>query len=379
MKKVMSNFRYLILAVVVSGLWVLGGCSSNSDPAPTKNIVDLISSTDFKESATVTDDKALDSLVKYVSTYPDLVTLLSGTTQYTLFAPSNKAFKNLLATPGFPSNITLINPDIIKDVLSYHVVADQKLQSALTSGLTLPTLYTDPLSSTVQNIVINADGTLKTGSTNDKIAITVADKKATNGVVHVTASVLIPPSVGATLTPILGTMAGTILLGKDFSYLAALISKADAGVTEGADLNSKKISTLLAIPANTPNFPGATFFAPPNAVITAAAGAAGVPAFLASLSQAQARGLLLNHYVLGKWVTTGADGTTTFPIESGKSATAMSTGKLYFLSGLTPSANNPYGIIVTTDLNTTSKYAPIVIKDLSVNNGKIQVIAGILQ
>src|SRR5579859_596173 len=251
MKKVQKLISGFAVSVLVLSLWVLSGCSSSSSvPAPTMSIVQLMATAQFQQSATVTDDKALDSLVKYASIYPDLVTLLGGTTNYTVFAPSNKAFKNLLATPGFPSNIKLINPAIIQGVLYYHIVAGQKLSSAFTSGASFNTLYTDPATSTVQAIVINSDGTLKTGSSNQSIHITVADQKATNGVFHITESVLIPPSVGATLTPILGTVAGTILLGADFTDLAQIITTADHNFTESPGSGTFKISTWLAMPIN---------------------------------------------------------------------------------------------------------------------------------
>jgi len=82
---------YLSLIAVVFSLWVFSGCSKSSEQAPTMTIIDLMASAKFKESASVTDDKALDSLVKYVNLYPDLVSTL-GTAGglMTYFAPSNK-------------------------------------------------------------------------------------------------------------------------------------------------------------------------------------------------------------------------------------------------------------------------------------------------
>src|SRR5260370_28484983 len=141
---------YLSLIAVVFSLWVFSGCSKSSDAGPTMNIALLMTSTTYLQSATVTDDKALDSLIKYLTVYPDLVALLGGTDKYTFFAPSNKPFKNLLAIPYLPSDIKLINPDLIKGVLSYHIVAGQLLKTNLTSGATFDTKYTDAATSTVQ-------------------------------------------------------------------------------------------------------------------------------------------------------------------------------------------------------------------------------------
>src|ERR1041385_5182260 len=106
MKKAKRLTGYVALFAVLFSLWVLSGCSKSSDAGPTFKIAEMLALPTYQQNTTtVTDDKALDSLVKYLSFYPDLVLMLESTDKYTLFAPSNKAFKNLLATPGFPTDI----------------------------------------------------------------------------------------------------------------------------------------------------------------------------------------------------------------------------------------------------------------------------------
>lgn len=377
-KKLFSILRYTSIVALVASLFIMSGCDEDGPVIFAGTQLDFLKTEEFKQATTGSADNSLDSLVKYVSLYPELTAYISGTTQFTLFAPSNTAFKNLLLTPGFPKAIGLISPDIIKNVLAYHFVEGKKLQSDLAAGAKFNSKYTDPASPSAPQIIeVNANGTLKTGSTNADIDIVVANKQSTNGVIHIVESVMIPPSTGATLTPILGTMAGTILLGKDFTYLASMIAKADAGFTEGTALSSRKISTLLAIPSTTAGFPGATFFAPPNAVITAAAGSAGVPAFLNSLNAATSRAILLNHYILGKYVVTSTTGATVFT-----TATIQNPGiggKTLTVVVGTPSAQNPFGVTVSSSSTpgATNSY-PIVSKDISHTNGFVQVIAGIL-
>jgi uncharacterized surface protein with fasciclin (FAS1) repeats len=290
----------------------------------------------------------------------------------------------------------LINPAIIQGVLYYHIVAGQQLSSALTSGASFNTLYTDLTTNTAQAIVINSDGTLKTGSSNQSIHITVPDQKATNGVFHITESVLIPPSVGATLTPILGTVAGTILLGADFTDVAQIVAAADHNYVEAPASGAFKISTWLAMPINAPakttaNAQGITFFAIPNAVFKAAAAAAGggtteaqiVASFTASSDVA--RGLLLNHLAPattttseGQYTVAAAPGTNPNNIIQFTNAQSITAkGKAITVTVTTPgTTTGPYGVVLT---NTTPKSAPIVSKDVIVSNGVIQVIGGILQ
>ena len=373
-KKFLSFVKFSLLVAVVATTAFLAGCNDDDDGPQIYNgtIMDLIEDARFQQSTTVGADVALDSLAKYLNKYPSLVTLLDGTTEYTLFAPSNQAFINLLATPGFPERIEQINPAIIQGVLAYHIVNGRQLTSALTSGASFTTNY--PNATTDDKIIVNSNGTLKTGSTNQDIDIVSADHQAQNGVVHVVESVMIPQSVGASLTPILGTMAGTVMLGADFSYLAQLVTKADANFTENPGNQQFKIITMLANPnAN------ATFFAPPNAVIAAAAGGeSNVQAFLNGINEAAARAILLNHYVPGRYVVTATTGATTFSSIHGETITAAS-GKNLTVNVGTPSTNNPHGVaIVHTPTGGNPTPAPIVVKDLSHNNGFIQAIAGII-
>ena len=381
-KKLFSTFRYISIIALVASLFIMGGCGDDA-VVPTQSISEILSSDAHKQSATVSADIALDSTNKYFNLYPDLQALMTGTTTYTLFAPSNTAFISLTAIPGL-SNLKAVNPDIIKGVLLYHFVATQKLKADLAPGASIATLYTEtkfvtaasPTLPSVQNITVNTDGTLKTGSSNPSIVISTADVKATNGVVHITATALIPPSIGAVLVPILGTMAAPILLGKDFTQLVKIIGAADAIVTETAD--KKKIVTYLAMPAaNFPGGKGGTFFASPNAVLS--------DATVTALTSAadKGRSFLLNHLVGGKYgVAAGTD--VTVMSTTGQTFNPFSntpnTPKTIKVVKTTASATVPNGVIVTTgELTDQTKYAPIYVKDLANSNGLIQVIGGVLQ
>lgn len=275
MKK--SFMKFFAASFVIVMLTVFSGCGGDDpvDPpvVPTMSIVEIVDST-----------PGLDSLSKYLNRYPNLVSLLSGTDEYTLFAPNNEAFIGLLATPGFPSDFDLINPDIIEGVFAYHVTAGSVASSEFVESNTLNTLYTDAATSTLQTIAFNSNGTLLTGSTNNQIEVLDGDVAATNGVVHITGSVLIPPSVGATLTPILGTNAGTILLGADFSILAEGVALADAY----AAANSLPTTIAGTLAGSTVH----TVFAPTNATFEAAQLTA------ASFDGGTWYGILLHHVVI---------------------------------------------------------------------------------
>lgn len=367
-KRFLSFMTRAMMAVAVLITLGITGCDDDDD-GPTVydgTTLELLADAKFQQSAGASADVALDSLNKYLALNPSLTAVLQASPEVTLFAPSNTAFINLLATPGFPPNIADINPEIIAGVLAYHIVTSTVTRSELTSGASFTTIY--PAATGDDKIIVNADGTLKTGSSNQSIVIASADNLATNGVVHVVGSVMIPQSVGATLTPILGTMAGTVLLGADFTTLADLIAKADLGFTETA--TEIKVGNMLANPAA-----NATFFATPDAVFNSLPG--GASAFVSSLSAAQARGLLLNHYAPGKYVVTAASGATTI---SNGGTISVATGPTKAITTVTGNAAlAPYGVGLSNTPLTPTSFRPIVVKDLAHSNGIIQVFGGLLQ
>ncbi|MEQ9009645.1 MAG: fasciclin domain-containing protein, partial [Ekhidna sp.] len=234
-KSILKYFKAFTLIGVMASFIAITSCGNDDGGDPvdpvTDSILDLVNNT-----------PGLDSLKKYLNVYPELTATLDSEGSFTFFAPNNDAFIGLLETPGFPARIESINPEIIKGVLAYHIVSGEVVTTADFSVDTeLNTLYTDAATETVQTIKFNADGTILTGSSNKAIEVVDGDVEATNGIMHTTGSVLIPVSVEATLTPILGTLAGSLLLGGDFSILAEGILKADSG----KDL-ADKISSALA-------------------------------------------------------------------------------------------------------------------------------------
>jgi uncharacterized surface protein with fasciclin (FAS1) repeats len=363
MKMNMFKFvKILSLPAMALGLLIFTGCGGDDEEeVPTMDIVELISSSKYQQASGAAAGQSLDSLVKYLSVYPDLVSLLSGTSEYTVFAPSNTAFISLLATPGFPEDIRDINPDIVKDVLAYHVVSGTVLAADLKAGSKVASL-----SSKKEEIEVNTDGTLLTGSTNKAIEVVSPDLKATNGVVHLVATVLISPSVGATLTPILGTNAGSLLLGAPFSTLAAGITLADIYAA------ANDLPTLVSILAGSTVH---TVFAPTNATFEAGSITAN------TFTGAQWYGIIANHVVLGKTITpadlvTGA----TFDTAAGgkilvfnnKEAVPAKNGIGIYLDG--------NGSVDLTDLTTlTTLDAEVALPNAAENgNGVIHVIAGVL-
>ena len=118
-------------------------------------------------------------------TAADLVTTLSGTTDYTVFAPSDDAFA--AAGIDLDSFDTPEEIAVLTDILLYHVVAGTTLSTDLAEGTTtVAAANGDDL--TIQ--VANGAVMVGTGMAN----VTLADVPASNGVIHVIDQVLMPPA-----------------------------------------------------------------------------------------------------------------------------------------------------------------------------------------
>jgi len=112
-----------------------------------------------------------------------LVDTLSGAGPFTVFAPTNEAFAKL------PHRVIrdLLKPENkakLVELLTYHVAAGKVLSSDLKNDEKIPTLEKE-------SVTVTIDG--KTVKIN-KATVTTADIEASNGVVHIIDTVLIPPS-----------------------------------------------------------------------------------------------------------------------------------------------------------------------------------------
>ena len=114
----------------------------------------------------------------------DLVDTLKGAGPFTVFAPTDAAFAKL---PAGTVEALLADPNALRSILAYHVVAGWV---GAADAMMLPaatTVQGEDLAITV------ADGALRV---NDATVI-VADINASNGVIHVIDTVVLPPSTTA--------------------------------------------------------------------------------------------------------------------------------------------------------------------------------------
>lgn len=110
----------------------------------------------------------------------ELVDTLQGEGPFTVFAPTNAAFEKLLTELDITAEELLAQPDLGK-VLTYHVVPGKVMAGDLTDGLKATTVNGEELT-----FDLSGDPMV------NKSNITSTDIEATNGVVHVIDTVLVP-------------------------------------------------------------------------------------------------------------------------------------------------------------------------------------------
>ena len=115
----------------------------------------------------------------------DLAGTLSGPGPFTVFAPTDAAFANLLSALG-ASSIDDIDVGLLTQVLLYHVVPGRVFSTDLVSG-PVQTLN-GPITIDVNNLTIADTGT------NDlaNLIVGLLNVQGTNGVIHVIDKVLLP-------------------------------------------------------------------------------------------------------------------------------------------------------------------------------------------
>ena len=111
----------------------------------------------------------------------DLVETLSGSGPFTVFAPTNEAFNKL---PSSTLNHLLKpeNKGELVDILTYHVASGSVLSKDLRNGECIPTLQGGKVRVHVRDGHVNIN----------YAKVVQADVEASNGVVHLIDSVLLP-------------------------------------------------------------------------------------------------------------------------------------------------------------------------------------------
>jgi uncharacterized surface protein with fasciclin (FAS1) repeats len=111
----------------------------------------------------------------------NLVDTLNGAGPFTVFAPVDAAFEQLLTDLSITSEQLLAREDL-SAILTYHVLEGTVMSGDLSNGQTAATLQGSDITVTIGDSVMINDA-----------AVTQADVDASNGVIHIINKVLTPP------------------------------------------------------------------------------------------------------------------------------------------------------------------------------------------
>jgi len=302
----LSKAKVTLIALAIVTLTISSCNDDDNSVQPTQNIVTLAQG-----------NSNLSTLVAALVKFPDLVTTLSGTGNFTVFAPTNDAFAGLLDAIG-QSSLDDIPEDVLRDVLEYHVIASAAVRSTqLTAG---------PVTTVGgENITVGTTGGIKLNGT---VNVVAADIEATNGIVHVIDAVLVPPSI----TPIVGTIVAPAFFNKDFTTLIAAVKAASPTVLQTL-LNSEK----------------KTLFAPTNAAFTAAG--------ITSLPNEATLNAVLTYHVINAEVF-AAD------IANGSSSAATLNGNIYLSKGTAGVFINGTTQVTATDITGSNGVVHVINRTL---------------
>jgi uncharacterized surface protein with fasciclin (FAS1) repeats len=180
-----------VVALVVIGGGIIWFMTSNNDNETANN--NTTESTQMTEAAQPTQDiveiassdEQFSTLVTAVSA-AGLVETLQGEGPFTVFAPTNAAFEKLPAGT-VESLLEPANKDQLAGILTYHVVPGSVMSSDLSDGQKVKTVQGNELTVRISGGTVQLED-----ATGARSTVTKTDIKASNGVIHVIDTVVMP-------------------------------------------------------------------------------------------------------------------------------------------------------------------------------------------
>jgi transforming growth factor-beta-induced protein len=269
--KTMKTKFNLVPALLIMGVLFFSSCNNDDDMEDMgeKNVVEVAASA------------GQFTILIEAATKAGLAEYLSNTDGITVFAPTDAAFKTLLADLGATSLNDIPTADLT-NILLYHVIGSKAMSTDLKSG------YFPTLSKSAGNSIsmyISLEGGV---SINKNTKVTTADVTAKNGVIHVVDKVILPPSI-----------VNIALDNDNFSILVQAVVKAG----------------LVDALSGTGPF---TVFAPTNAAFTALFAQLGISG-IDNLTAEQLIPILTYHVVSGNVLSTALSNGNVPTLNAGKS------------------------------------------------------------
>jgi uncharacterized surface protein with fasciclin (FAS1) repeats len=155
----------------------------NNDYNQAKHTTVVASATHMNPAQTILENIRMDSVYTILDAALDSIGLIETLTQsgpFTIFAPTNKAFRKL--PPGVYESLIQARKRDLANILSYHIVASSVKTKDLRDGQKLRTLAGEELIITLRKDKVLVNG----------IEVTTPDIESSNGIIHVIDDILFP-------------------------------------------------------------------------------------------------------------------------------------------------------------------------------------------
>jgi transforming growth factor-beta-induced protein len=173
--------RSVILAVTALAIFV-AACSTAASPSPSPATPAPSPSPELGDIVATADSAGTFNTLLAAADAAGLVETLQGDGPYTVFAPTDDAFA---ALPDGTLDSLLADPEALKQILLYHVVAGDVKAAEVVNLASADTVEGSPIAIAVK------DGKVYL---NDTAQVIATDIMASNGVIHVIDQVILPPT-----------------------------------------------------------------------------------------------------------------------------------------------------------------------------------------
>lgn len=257
-----------------------------------------------------------------------LVDVLNGPGPFTVFAPTDAAFAKLLSGLGISAEDLLANQELLTNVLLYHVVPGELYAADVLEQGVL----------TMANKHYAWAKVMDGAAYINEAQIVATDIKASNGVIHVIDTVILPPAW-------------------EYNSFAADPSQFEANIVEIALQNEGWSTLVAAVQAaglvNVLSGPGPyTVFAPTNEAFGDLLGELGLTAEELLANEPLLTSVLLYHVVPGRVFADDALAEGTLTMADGNAATVSTMGGEVYINGakiLRANINTSNGVLYVID------------------------------
>ena len=322
------RFPLLFAALIVA----FSGCKKNDDNTPTPKTI-------FELLATGNGTTSQFTLLKKAIVRAGISAQFTQPGTYTLFAPTDAAFKLLGPAYADTNAINAINPLLLQQVLLYHVLTTTTASSAIPTALLTPVTTSAGSSVYVSKVASSSVGSASISVNGARIVS--ADNQASNGVIHVIDRVLVPPAFGDLVKTIQGIP--TLFPTASFTFLQAAVVR---------------VGAVSSLTGTTP----LTVFAPTDAAFTAAVPSIKSVADINALPMATLNQILSYHIVAGRVYTPLISNTA--------SLTTLQGGTLSYVASTTA--------LTVTGKGNGGTASNITFPDITATNGVVNIIDRLL-